>query len=93
VDFQWSDVGTWKALAEELGVGANVTQVTGGEVLLHDASGNLVQAGERPIVLLGVHGLVVIDAGDAVLVSSLERSPEVREVVSRLRKRDRRDLI
>ncbi len=91
--FQWSDVGTWKSLAEELGVGANVTQVMDGEVLLHDASGNLVQAADRPIVLLGVHGLAVIDAGDAVLVSSLERSPEVREVVSQLRKRGRSDLI
>jgi mannose-1-phosphate guanylyltransferase len=91
--FQWSDVGTWKSLAEELGVGGNVTQIMDGEVLLHDANGNLVHAEDRPIVLLGVEGLVVIDAGDAVLVSSLERSPEVREVVSQLRKRRRSDLI
>jgi mannose-1-phosphate guanylyltransferase len=54
VDFQWSDVGTWKSLARELGVGANVTQVIDGEVLLCDANGNLVRAGDRPIVLLGV---------------------------------------
>jgi mannose-1-phosphate guanylyltransferase len=92
-EFQWSDVGTWRSLAEELGVGANVTQVMGGEVLLHDASGNLVQGAERPIVLLGVQGLAVIDAGDALLISSLERSPEVRSVVSQLRKRGRSDLI
>ncbi len=93
VRFRWSDVGTWKSLADELGVGRSVTQVMGGEVLLCDAEGNLVQAEQRPIVLLGVHGLVVIDAGDAVLVSSLERSPEVRNVVSKLRKRGRGDLI
>jgi mannose-1-phosphate guanylyltransferase/mannose-6-phosphate isomerase len=93
VRFQWSDVGTWKSLADELGVGRDVTQVMGGEVLLCNADGNLVQAEERPIVLLGVQGLVVIDAGDAVLVSSLDRSPEVREVVSELRKRGRKDLI
>jgi len=92
-DFQWSDLGTWKSLADELGVGENVTQVMDGEVILHDASGNLVQAGERPIVLLGVSGLAVIDAGDAVLVSSLERSPEVGKVVSLLRRRGRSDLI
>ena len=92
-EFQWSDVGTWKSLADDLGVGANVTQVMNGEVLLHDASGNLVQAGDRPIVLLGVRGLAVIDAGDAVLISSLERSPEVRKVVSQLRRRGRSDLI
>jgi mannose-1-phosphate guanylyltransferase len=92
-DFQWSDVGNWQSLADELGVTANVTQVIDGEVLLCDASGNLVRGGTRPIALMGVHGLVVIDAGDAVLVSSLERSPEVRELVSQLRKRGRSDLI
>ena len=59
----------------------------------YDADGNLVQADQRPIVLLWVHWLVVIDAGDAVLVSSLERSAEVRKVVSQLRKRGRSDLI
>jgi mannose-1-phosphate guanylyltransferase len=90
---RWSDVGTWKSLADELGVGVNVTHVIDGDVILRDAGGNLVQAGARPIALLGVHGLVVIDAGDAVLVSSLERSSEVREVVSELRKRGRSDLI
>ena len=92
-EFKWSDLGTWRSLAEELGVGANVTHVMGGEVLLHDASGNLVQGGERPMVLLGVRGLAVIDAGDALLISSLERSPEVRSVVSQLRRRGRSDLI
>ena len=93
VRFQWSDVGTWKSLADEMGVGESVTRVMGGEVLLCDASGNLVQADQRPIVLVGVQGLVVIDAGDALLVSSLERSPEVRNVVSKLRRRGRNDLI
>jgi mannose-1-phosphate guanylyltransferase len=92
-DFEWSDVGTWESLAEELGVGANVTRIINGEVLLCDADGNLVRASERPVVLLGVHGLAVIDSGDAVLVSSLAKSPEVREVVSRLRRRGRSDLI
>jgi mannose-1-phosphate guanylyltransferase len=70
-----------------------VTHVIDGDVLLCDASGNLVRGGARPIALLGVHGLVVIDAGDAVLVSSLERSSEVGKVVSQLRKRGRSDLI
>jgi hypothetical protein len=42
---------------------------------------------------LGVEGLAVIDAGDAVLVADLERSGEVRQVVDRLRKTGRDDLV
>jgi mannose-1-phosphate guanylyltransferase len=51
VDFHWSDVGTWESLAQELGVGQDVTRVIGGEAVLHDAPGNLVWAGDRLVAL------------------------------------------
>jgi mannose-1-phosphate guanylyltransferase len=92
VSFHWSDVGTWQSLAETLGVEPNVTSVIDGEAVLCDSGGNLVWAKDRPIALLGVTGLAVIDAGDAVLVARLDRSGEVREVVRRLRRRGRDDL-
>jgi mannose-1-phosphate guanylyltransferase/mannose-6-phosphate isomerase len=93
VDFHWSDVGTWQSLAEELGVGEDVTRVIGGEVLLDDAPGNLVWAGDRLVTLLGVEGLAVVDAGDVLLVTRLERSSEVRRIVARLRDRGRSELL
>ncbi len=93
VEFHWSDVGTWESLAEELGVGEDVTRVIGGEVLLDDAPGNLVWARDRLVALLGVEGLAVVDAGDALLVTRLERSSEVRRIVARLRDRGRSELL
>ncbi len=91
--FRWSDVGTWQSLAEELGVGRNVTKVIDGEAYLCDSKGNLVRAADRPVVLLGVSGLAVIDAGDALLVADLERSGDVRKIASLLREAGRRDLL
>ena len=93
VEFRWSDVGTWESLARELGVDGNVTKVIDGEVLLCDSKGNLVRGHERPVVLLGVEGLAVIDSGDALLVTRLDRSGEVRDVVARLRESGRGDLL
>ncbi|MCP5068077.1 MAG: NTP transferase domain-containing protein [bacterium] len=93
VDFRWSDVGTWKSLAEDLGVGRNVTKVIDGEAYLCDSKGNLVYAGDRPVVLVGVSGLAVIDTGDALLVADLERSSDVRKVASLLREAGRSDLL
>jgi mannose-1-phosphate guanylyltransferase len=84
VDFHWSDVGSWQSLAAEVGVSKNVTGIIQGEAWLCDAPGNLVSGADRPIVLLGVEGLAVIDAGDAILIADLERSSEVREVVASL---------
>ncbi len=93
VHFHWNDVGTWHSLAAELGVGARRSHVVAGAVLLEDAVGNLVWGRDRTIVLLGVEGLAVIDTGDALLVAKLERSPDVRRVVARLRENGRRDLL
>lgn len=92
VGFRWSDVGTWQSLAEELGVRAGQNQVLGGDVLMHDASGNLVWGHRRTIALVGVEGLAVVDTGDALLVARLDRSPAVREIVAALRAADREDL-
>src|SRR5690606_7797010 len=85
IHFHWNDLGSWDSLAAELGVSEGRARVVAGRVLLEDAPGNLVWAADRPIALLGVEGLAVIDAGDALLVTRLERSGDVRRIVARLR--------
>jgi mannose-1-phosphate guanylyltransferase len=92
VDFRWSDVGTWASLAEELGVGPGRSRVIAGELAFDEPGGNLVWGHERPIALLGVTGLAVIDTPDALLVARLERSPEVRRIVAALKTEGRADV-
>jgi len=104
VSFRWSDVGTWASLAEELGVGRrgrpgdgkasdDGNGVIAGELLACAAHDNLVWGRpERLVALLGVEGLAVVDAGDVILVTRLECSPDVRTLVSELRERGREDL-
>ncbi len=92
VSFRWSDVGTWESLAEELGVAAGRSRIVAGELAYDDAGGNLVWGSDRPIALLGVEGLAVVDAGDALLVARLERSSDVRKIVARLKARGRADV-
>jgi len=93
VTWRWSDVGTWRSLADELGVGGAVSRALEGNALFFDAPGNLVRAHDRPIFLLGVEGLAVIDGGDALLVADLGKSGAVRDVVARLRKHGWGDLL
>jgi mannose-1-phosphate guanylyltransferase/mannose-6-phosphate isomerase len=92
VDFAWSDVGTWESLAEELGVEPGRSRVISGDTVIDDRGGNLVWGGSRPVVLLGVEGLGVVDTGDAVLVVKLTESARVRGVVAELKKRGRSDV-
>lgn len=53
-----------------------------GEVVTIDLSNSLVQAEPgRRVALVGVHDLIVVTAGDDVLVLSRGRSQEVKRII------------
>ena len=92
-DFGWSDVGSFAALSEvhetdDLG---NVKQ---GDAVVIDGHRNVVIGhGSRPVALVGVDDVVVVDAGDAVLVVKKDRAQDVRKAVEEMRRRGREDLL
>ncbi len=92
VGWRWSDVGTWASLADELGVGPRKSRVVEGDLAFDETGGNLVWSQGRTVALLGVEGLAVIDSRDALLVTRLDRSSEVRRVVQRLKAKGRADV-
>jgi mannose-1-phosphate guanylyltransferase len=76
----WSDVGTWAAVYElgAEGEGANATR---GEVVALDTSGCLVHAAPgRPVFTLGVSDLVIVDAGDCLLVARRDQAERLKEL-------------
>ncbi len=89
VDYSWSDVGSWAALAElaPQGEGGNRTALSGGARLIaEDAHDCLAYAeGDELIALVGVQNLVVVRAGNATLVCPRERAQDVKRIVERLR--------
>ncbi len=92
VRFHWNDVGTWAALAEELGVKSGCSRSIAGALVECDSGANLVWSEDRTIALLGVEGLAVIDTPDALLVARLDRSPDVRTLVARLQSSGRSEI-
>jgi mannose-1-phosphate guanylyltransferase len=93
IAFHWNDLGSWASLAGELGLDGGASRVVAGEAWLEDAPGNLVWGAGRPIALLGVRGLAVVDAGDALLIARLDRTGDVRRILARLRAAGREDLL
>jgi mannose-1-phosphate guanylyltransferase len=86
-EFGWNDLGSWDALYEhQLAQGAakegNVTEATG--VLALEARNNYVYAPKKFVALVGVDDLVVVETEDAILITTRERSQDVRRVVSGL---------
>lgn len=80
----WSDVGSFNALAEvrPLDEAGNVSV---GANLLIDSAGCVVVGKDKPIAVVGMRDVVVVDAGDALLVLPKANSQDVRKVVEALK--------
>ncbi|MCX8073850.1 MAG: sugar phosphate nucleotidyltransferase [Candidatus Binatia bacterium] len=84
--FSWSDVGSWT----ELGVFFSTDEhgnVSHGRVLNWNASDNIVWSPSRLVALAAVHGLIVVDTPDALLVCPKDDAQAVRQVVAELKLR------
>lgn len=90
--FGWTDVGDYAALAELLPARADGLRVLGeGTVVSADASG-IVVPHERTIAVLGLEDVVVVDTGDALLVTTTAHAQQVKGIVDALKQDGRTDL-
>ena len=85
-DWGWNDLGSWSAHFEHrIAQGKhknNVISAAGHYTL--DAHGNYLHAPGKFIAAVGVEGLVVVDSGDALLITTLARSQDVGKIVKYL---------
>jgi mannose-1-phosphate guanylyltransferase len=92
-EFGWSDVGSFAALPEVRPTD-HVGNVVEGDALVIDGQNNVVLAGRaRPVAVVGLEGVVVVDAGDAILVCRKDRAQDVRKVVDELARRGRNEVL
>jgi mannose-1-phosphate guanylyltransferase len=84
--FGWSDIGSWKAVAEQFTPDADGTTAVG-EAMFVGSSNTHVQSDDRLIAAVGVDNLLVVDTPDALLVASKDSSQQVKEIVTRLKLR------
>ncbi|MDX2012360.1 MAG: mannose-1-phosphate guanylyltransferase [Myxococcaceae bacterium] len=89
----WSDVGSFNALPEVRPTDESGNVSVGKDVLLIDSAGCVVVAKDKPIAVVGMKDVVVVDAGDAMLVLPKEKSQDVRKVVEALKAKKRLALL
>lgn len=92
--FGWEDIGDFEALADLLPAGPEGLRVLGdASRVLGDRSTGLVVAGtDRTIAVLGLDDVVVVDTGDALLVTTTAHAQDVKAIVERLKQDGRADL-
>jgi mannose-1-phosphate guanylyltransferase/mannose-6-phosphate isomerase len=84
--FDWSDVGSWQAMAE-LTDADDAGNRGHGERVAIGTRDTYVHAEDRVVATVGVENLVIVDTPDAVLVAHRDHLQRVKEVVGELKAR------
>jgi len=79
----WSDLGSFEAIYKDSNFDkdGNVSESTN---VLFNSKNNLVISKGKPVTLIDVNNLVVVNTEDAILISRMGSSHKIRELISKL---------
>jgi len=90
-DIGWNDVGSWEAVYDLAEKDAN-GNASRNDLIVEGSRGNYVDA-DKPVALVGVENLVIVDTPDALLVATREGTQNVSKLVKTLEAEQREDLL
>lgn len=91
-DYGWSDVGSWSAVKEVFGRAGD--HAPNGHHIHVDSHNNYIyNVTDKTVSLLGLRDTIAVVTNDAVLIASTKEAHRVKEIVSRLEKSHRHDLL
>ena len=89
--FNWVDFGTWESVANYMD---DKSMYNPEGVYELDSKDNFVYKSDKKyIALIGVEDLVVVDTGDALLITKKDQTGKVGQVVDVLKTQERTDLL
>jgi len=85
----WSDVGTWDHVMalKEKDADSNVIVGDKEKVFAVTTTNSMIIPGEKPIALIGINSLIVIDAGDIMLICDKTKAQDVKKLVNLLKEK------
>jgi mannose-1-phosphate guanylyltransferase len=83
LDTDWSDLGSFEAIYKNsnLDKDGNVSESTN---VLFNSKDNLIISKCKPVTLIDVNDLIVVNTGDAVLISKMGSSHKIKELIPKL---------
>lgn len=84
-DIGWSDVGSFDALYEELPKDVSGNTMNNDHIAI-GSKNNLILTKSKKIATIDVEDLIIVDTGDALLISKKGASQKVKQVVAELKK-------
>lgn len=85
--FGWSDLGTWASAYDNLEKDYLENAVSGDNVMIIDATKNMVHAGNKKLVLIqGLDDFIVVDTEDVLLICKKDNEQEIKEYVAEVKR-------
>ena len=83
-NISWSDVGSFDALYDELSKDKDGNTQNANHISI-DSKNNLIYGNERKIATVDIEDCIIVDTGDALLISKKGSSQKVKNVVAKLK--------
>ena len=85
--FGWSDLGTWGSAYDNLAKDYLENAVAGDNVVVIDATKNMVHADNKKLVLLqGLDDFIVVDTKDVLMICKKDKEQEIKEYVAEIKR-------
>ena len=85
--FGWSDLGTWMSAYDNLEKDYLDNAVVGNNVMVIDATKNIVHVDNKKLVLLqGLDDFIVVDTKDVLLICKKDKEQEIKEFVAEVKR-------
>jgi len=81
-EFDWNDIGSWKAVHELAKKDENGNASLGTEIITEGAKQTLVHSSSgKLITLVGVSNIALVETEDSIMVLNLDKAQDVKSVV------------
>lgn len=85
--FGWSDLGTWGSAYDNLEKDYLDNAVAGNNVMIFDASKNMVHVDHNKLVLIqGLEDFIIVDTKDALLICKKENEQEIKQYLTEVKR-------
>jgi mannose-1-phosphate guanylyltransferase len=85
--FGWSDLGSWNSAWENLEKDYMQNASGGGNVIVFDTHGCMVQTPENKLVVIqGMQDYIVVDTNDVLLICKREKEQDIKEYVAEVKR-------
>jgi mannose-1-phosphate guanylyltransferase len=89
--FDWVDFGTWESVANYM---KEKSMYSPEDVMEIDSNNNFIyRKNKKYIALIGMEDVIVVDTGDALLITKKEQTGKVGQIVDKLKEENKIELL